>query len=197
MRLSLRKNGLDSLFKEVGVLKELRSHKLYPQRSPENRSVAIIGIALCPNICSAWECQSFSSDVFWVVSTPQRAQRSKQINLARNFQSRSKCLISLENFNLGVSISPQIGPRWVARSKISFSLEISNLARNLDFFDLWALWDLCGVSETPLKKTTPHKIGGSRVQRLGFRRGFQSRSVFSELQLQSLVICELSGSQSF
>ena len=28
----------------------------------------------------------------------QRAQRSKKFNLARNFQSRSKCLISLENF---------------------------------------------------------------------------------------------------
>ena len=69
----------------------------------------------------------------------QRAQRSKKFNLARNFQSRSKFLISLENFNLDVSISPQkIGPRWVARSKISFSLEIFNLARNLEFFDLWA-----------------------------------------------------------
>ena len=50
---------------------------------------------------------------------PQRAQRSKKFNLDRNFQSRSKFLISLENFNLDVSNSPQkIGPRWVARSKI-------------------------------------------------------------------------------
>ena len=30
--------------------------------------------------------------------------------------------------------STKIGPRWVARSKISFSLEIVNLAQNLDFF---------------------------------------------------------------
>ena len=66
----------------------------------------------------------------------QRAQRSKKhIDLDRNFQSRSKFLISLENFNLDVSISPQkIGPRWVARSKISFSIEIFNLDRNFEFF---------------------------------------------------------------
>ena len=65
----------------------------------------------------------------------QRAQRSKKRDLDRNFQSRSKFLISLENFNLDVSISPQkIGPRWVARSKISFSIEIFNLDRNLEFF---------------------------------------------------------------
>ena len=58
-----------------------------------------------------------------------------------NHQSRSKFSISLENFNLDVSISPQkIGPRWVARSKISFSLEIFNLARNLEFF--WSLGPL-------------------------------------------------------
>ena len=67
--------------------------------------------------------------------TPQRAQRSKKFDLDRNFQSRSKFLISLEHFNLDVSISPQkIGPRWVARSKISFSIEIFNLDRNLEFF---------------------------------------------------------------
>ena len=65
----------------------------------------------------------------------RRAQRSKKFNLARNFQSRSKFLISLENFNLDVSNSSQkIRPRWVARSKISFSLEIFNLAQNLEFF---------------------------------------------------------------
>ena len=65
----------------------------------------------------------------------QRAQRSKKFDLDRIFQSRSRFLISLENFNLDVSTSPQkIGPRWVARSKISFSIEIFTLARNLDFF---------------------------------------------------------------
>ena len=59
-------------------------------------------------------------------------------------QSRSKfsILIEIFNFNLDVSNSPQkIGPRWVARSKMSFSLEIFKLARNLDSFDLWALWE--------------------------------------------------------
>ena len=69
------------------------------------------------------------------LSGTQRAQRSKKFNLARNFQSRSKFSISLENFNLDVSISPtRIGPRWVARTKISFSLEMLNLARYLEFF---------------------------------------------------------------
>ena len=60
--------------------------------------------------------------------------RKNSISLEK-IQSRSKLLISLENFNLDVLISPQkIGPRWVARSKISFSLEIFNLARNVEFF---------------------------------------------------------------
>ena len=77
---------------------------------------------------------------------PQRAQRSNKFDLDRNVQSRSKFLISLENFNIDISISPQkIGPRWVtrswlarrfhSRSKFSISIEISN------FFDLWSLWD--------------------------------------------------------
>ena len=35
----------------------------------------------------------------------------------------------------------------------------------------------------------PHKTGGSRVQRVGFRACFRSRSEFFELQLQSLAIC--------
>ena len=47
----------------------------------------------------------------------------------RNFGSRSKISISTSRF------PPQkIGPRWVARSKISFSLEIFNPDRNLEFF---------------------------------------------------------------
>ena len=51
-------------------------------------------------------------------------------------------MISLEIFNIDVSISPQKkGPRWVVRSKISFSIEIFNLDRNLEFFfDRWAVW---------------------------------------------------------
>ena len=77
----------------------------------------------------------------------QRAQRSKKFDPDRNFWSRSKFLISLENFDLHVSISPQkIGPRWVAGLKISFSLEIFNPDRNLEFF--WSLGPLgiCGHS---------------------------------------------------
>ena len=66
---------------------------------------------------------------------PRGPNDQQKFDLDRNFQSRSKFLIALENFNLDVSISPQkIGPRWVARSKISFSIEISNLDRNLEFF---------------------------------------------------------------
>ena len=67
----------------------------------------------------------------------QRARRSKNFNLARNFQSRILDRI----FDLARKLqsrrldSPQkIGPRWVARSKISFLLEIFNLARTLNFF---------------------------------------------------------------
>ena len=58
-----------------------------------------------------------------------------------NFSISIEFLNSLEYFNLDVSNSPQkIGPRWVAGSKISFSLEIFNLARNLEFF--WSLGPL-------------------------------------------------------
>ena len=66
----------------------------------------------------------------------------KKFNLARNFHSRARLLIPLENFNLDVSTSPQKKGRggWLARklhsrSKFSVLLEISN------FFDLWALWE--------------------------------------------------------
>ena len=46
-----------------------------------------------------------------IMCLSQRAQRSKKFDLARNFRSRSKFLISLENVNLDVSASPQkIGP---------------------------------------------------------------------------------------
>ena len=73
---------------------------------------------------------------------PRGPNDQKKIDLDRNFKSRSNFFISLENFNLDVSISPQkkTGPRWVARSKISFSIEIFNLDRNLDFF--WSLGPL-------------------------------------------------------
>ena len=49
----------------------------------------------------------------------------------KNIQSRSKFSISIENFDLNVSNSPQnIGLRWVACSKMSFSLEIFNLSKS-------------------------------------------------------------------
>ena len=90
----------------------------------------------------------------------QRAQRSKKFDLDRNFQSRSKFLISLENSNLNVSISPQkIGPWWWlarkfhSRSKFSISIEISN------FFDLWALW------ESQLKYSKAPFLGGINMSK--------------------------------
>ena len=64
----------------------------------------------------------------------QRAQRSKQFNLARNF-NLDRNFLSRSNISISTSRFPnkKIGPRWVARSKISFSLEIFNLARHLEF----------------------------------------------------------------
>ena len=47
--------------------------------------------------------------------------------------------------------------------------------------------DPCGASE---KFWKPHKTGGSRVQRVGFRGCFRSRNDFFELRLQSLAICD-------
>ena len=55
----------------------------------------------------------------------QRALRSKKFNPDRNFQSRSKFLISLENFNLDLSISPT-----KTRAAVGGSLENFILARN-------------------------------------------------------------------
>ena len=78
-----------------------------------------------PNVCL-----NIAIPVLFLSHASQRAQRSKKFDLDRNFQSRSKFLISLENLNLDVSISPQKNRAAVARSKISFSIEISN------FFDL-------------------------------------------------------------
>ena len=59
-------------------------------------------------------------------SCAQRAQRSKKLNLAQNLQSRSKCLIALEKFNLDVSISPPKN-----RAAVGGALENFILARNL------------------------------------------------------------------
>ena len=58
--------------------------------------------------------------------------------LCLSLKSRSKISISTSRFP-----HKKKGLRWVARSKISISLKIFNLARNLDFFDLWALWVNC------------------------------------------------------
>ena len=55
----------------------------------------------------------------------QRAQRLKRFDPDRNLWSRSKFLISLENFNLDVSISPQKN-----RAAVGGSLENFILARN-------------------------------------------------------------------
>ena len=43
----------------------------------------------------------------------------------------------------------------MARSKISFSLKIFNLARNLEFFDLWALWERYGC----ILRSAANKLG--------------------------------------
>ena len=56
--------------------------------------------------------------------TSQTAQRSKKFDLARNFQSRSKFLISLENFSISTSRPTK------NRAKAGGSLEKFILARN-------------------------------------------------------------------
>ena len=73
---------------------------------------------------------------------PRGPNDQNKFNLARTFQSRSKFLVSLENFNLDASNSPTknraslwLARKFHSRSKFSISLGISN------FFDLWALWD--------------------------------------------------------
>ena len=71
----------------------------------------------------------------------------KIFNLDQNFWSRSKILISMSR-----SPPQKIGLRWVARSKISFSIEIFNLDRNLDFF--WSLGPL-GIPRSPRSPILP------------------------------------------
>ena len=115
---------------------EMLEHRM-AQKPNRNRKVPITVRAVWPET-EPYSARFRRSRELWPT---QRAQRSKKFDLDRNFQSRSKFLIPLENFNLDVSISPQkIGPRWVARSKISFSIEIFNLDRNLEFF--WSLGPL-------------------------------------------------------
>ena len=66
----------------------------------------------------------------------------------KKIQSRSRLKISIEIFNLDRKFQSQrldfptrIGPRWVARSKITFSLEnFQSRSRSRIFVDLWALW---------------------------------------------------------
>ena len=95
-------------------------------------------------------------------------------NLDRNF------LIPLENFNLDVSISPtKIGPRWVARSKISFSIEIFNLDRNLDFsliFGPSGFWVPPIFGTVPLFPTLPHcgTLSQAMFRSEGFKWGVGS-----------------------
>ena len=98
------------------------------------------------------EFHSAGAQRWWAKSPESPAERrGPEGPTIKTFQSRSRCSISiLENFNLDVSISPQkLGPPWVARSKISFLLEIFNLARNLEFFDLWALWGFWARKSQP------------------------------------------------
>ena len=77
---------------------------------------------------------------------PRGPNNQKNFNLAQNLHSRSKFLILLEIFNLGVSISPPKN-----RAAVGGSLENFILARNFQsrsksrlVFDLWALWDHWG-----------------------------------------------------
>ena len=79
----------------------------------------------------------------WVHANPE-GPTIKKLRSRSKYSISIEILISLENFNLDVSNSPQkkVGLRWVAGLKISFSLEIFDLARNLKFFfDIWALWE--------------------------------------------------------
>ena len=76
--------------------------------------------------------------VWFAGATPDTYQEGPTI---KKIQSRSKFSISIESSNLArkfqsrrLDLPTKIGPRWVARSRIPFSLEIFNLARNLDFF---------------------------------------------------------------
>ena len=50
------------------------------------------------------------------------------------------------------------GPRWVARSKISFSIEIFNLDRNLEFF-----WSLCPLGTPSFEEPPEPKTGTART----------------------------------
>ena len=72
----------------------------------------------------------------------QRSQRSKNFGLDRNFQSRSKFLISLENFESRCVDFPTKNRAAVGGSLEIFILDRNfHLDRNLEFFfDLWALW---------------------------------------------------------
>ena len=74
----------------------------------------------------------------------KRAQRSKKFDPDRNFWSRSKFLISLENFNLDVSISPQKN-----RAAVGGSLEKFILARNLQSRSRTRIFLIFGPSGKP------------------------------------------------
>ena len=96
---------------------------------------------------------------------PEGPTITKIQSRSKVLQSQSKILISLENFKFDVSNSPtKIGPRWVAHSKVSFSLEIFNLARNLEFF--WSLGPRVGPN---LEKKT---ISLERLKTSSFRLNF-------------------------
>ena len=76
------------------------------------------------------------------------SQRSKKFDPDRNFWSRSNFFNVARKFQSRRLDFPQkIGPRWVARSKISFSLEMFNPDRNLEFF--WSLGPLGSMQIAP------------------------------------------------
>ena len=73
----------------------------------------------------------------------QRAQRSKKFDLDRNFQSRSKFLISLENSQSRCLDFPTKNRAAVGGSLETFILDRNFQSRSKSriFFYLWALWE--------------------------------------------------------
>ena len=79
----------------------------------------------------------------------------KKNNLARNFQYHSKISISTSRL------------AHKNRAAVGGSLEVFNLARHLDFFDLWALWVIFVVNMCYLTRyaTTLNPKAGLGLQR--------------------------------
>ena len=82
------------------------------------------------------------------------------------FNSRLKVSISLEIFNPGPSEFPtKIGVWWVARLKISSSLEIFKI---LNFFKIWALREVAWFRSEGYSEILEHfQCGKKRRSKLG------------------------------